>query len=142
MAARTVKIRHDEEGRFYVYRLVAARGLVLYIGKGSGRRLRGQQAKYKCSGEIISRFKRERDAYAFEVKAIAEYQPALNKHKGGNGSRAMPLRTPRKSKWELELDRVGSRRYAARMLLRFDTRGYIDQSKLELIRQVANGPRR
>lgn len=140
MAARTSKIRHDEDGRFYVYRLFDDPLVPLYVGKGSGRRLSSQKSKFRCKGEIIRRFARERDAYAFEIKMIAELKPELNKHAGGNGSWAA-RRGPRKFGWEREIERVGSRRYAARQLLRFDLTPYLAASKIDEIRQVANGPR-
>lgn len=118
MAARTVKIRHDEEGRFYVYKLMGDGGTVLYVGKGSGRRLQVQMSKRQCHGEIIARFKSERDAYAYEVLAIAELKPELNRHKGGNGCRAV-RRVERKPKWLKEMDAIGTRAYGARLLLKF-----------------------
>ena len=125
--------------RFYVYRIFDGFETV-YVGKGSGRRLCSQKSKFGLDGEIICRFKSERAAYAHEIKMIAELRPTANRHPGGCGSKVYKRR-PRRFAWEIEIDRVGSRRYAARMLLRFDTRGFIDPSKLELIRQVANGPR-
>jgi hypothetical protein len=127
------------EDRFYVYRIFDGFETV-YIGKGSGRRLSSQKSKFKLPGEIIARFKKERDAYAYEIKMIDELMPTANKHPGGNGSRVYKRR-PRKQAWEIEIDRVGSRRYSARMLLRFDLAGLVDPSKLDAIRQVANGPR-
>ncbi len=125
--------------RFYVYRIFDGFETV-YVGKGSGRRLNSQKSKFGMLGEIIAWFKREGDAYAFEIKMIAELRPTANKHPGGNGSRVFK-RARRKFGWELEIARVGSRRYAARELLKLDTRGFIDPSKLDAIRQVANGPR-
>ncbi|MEZ0064020.1 hypothetical protein ABIF26_009582 [Bradyrhizobium elkanii] len=139
MAARSVKIRHDEDGRFYVYRIFDGFETV-YIGKGSGRRLASQKSKFGLAGEIIARFKSERDAYAFEIKMIAQLMPTANKHPGGNGSRAR-RKIHRRFGWEIEMDRVGSRRYVARELLKFDLSRMIDASKIDAIREVANGPR-
>jgi hypothetical protein len=125
--------------RFYVYRIFDGFETV-YVGKGSGRRLSSQKSKFRLPGEIIARFKSERAAYAFEIKMIAELMPTANKHPGGNGSRVYKRR-PRRQAWEIEIESVGSRRYTARKLLQFDLSGIIDPSKLDAIRQVANGPR-
>ena len=132
MAARTRK------ERFYVYRIYDGFETV-YIGKGSGRRLTSQRSKFKMDGEIIAWFEREADAYAHEIKMIAELMPTANKYSGGNGSWCRKRRVV-KLGWIREIERVGSRRYAARMLLKFDLRGHIEGSKLEVIRRVANGP--
>lgn len=131
--------RQAMAARFYVYRIFDGFETV-YIGKGSGRRLTSQKSKFGLPGEIIAWFDKERDAYAHEIKMIAELKPTENKHPGGNGSRVFKRR-PRRQAWEIEIERVGSRRYAARALLRLDLRGYVDPSKLDAIRQVANGPR-
>lgn len=104
--------------RFYVYRIMDGDD-VAYIGKGSGARLRVQRQRFGLGGEEIARFKREKDAYEFERACIAEYAPPLNKHPGGNGSRASKIRAPRRQPWEIEIERVGSKVYAARVLLKY-----------------------
>jgi hypothetical protein len=125
--------------RFYVYRIFDGFETV-YVGKGSGRRLATQIRNFGLPGEIIAGFKSENDAYAFEIKMISELMPTENKHPGGNGNRVCrPIE--RKLKWELEIERVGSRRYAAQQLLQLDISQYLDASKIDAIRQVANGPR-
>lgn len=73
--------------KFYVYRIFNAEGL-LYIGKGSGARLRKQKRSFGADGEIIQRFELEADAYAEEVRLIALHRPPLNRHPGGQGGRA------------------------------------------------------
>lgn len=115
MAARTVKIRHDEETRFYVYRLFD-RHETVYIGKGSGRRLEVQQAKFQLPGEVVKRFAREADAYAYEVQLISDLRPTRNIHPGGNGNKASKRRIP---KWLSEMNKIGTRAYGARLLLKF-----------------------
>jgi hypothetical protein len=123
--------------RFYVYALTDG-DQVVYVGKGSGRRLHVQRRTHGCDGYEVARFKRERDAYAHEIRVIAELSPARNKHPGGNGSRATPARTPRAPAWMKEIDRIGSRVYAARLLLsRFAH--IVDPSKVDAIRRVAYG---
>lgn len=123
--------------RFYVYRLIDASGAVCYIGKGSANRLRSQCKSRRLVGEEIARFRREKDAYAFERAQIADLKPSLNAHPGGNGSRAQPVFEP---KWVREIDKVGTRRYAARVLLALAA-DLINPSEIEGIRQVAHGPR-
>lgn len=114
MAARIVKIRHDEETRFFVYVLRRPDGAPAYVGKGSGNRLRVQCRKFGLDGDIVARFKNESAAYAHEVKLIAEIMPSLNRHIGGNGNRATRRRKPA---WAALMDRIGTRAYGARLLL-------------------------
>lgn len=81
--------------RFYVYRLYSDPGFTLYIGKGSGRRLKNQMRRFGLQGEVIERFKSEAKAYRREAELIARHRPSLNKAKGGNGLRAKRQYTPR-----------------------------------------------
>lgn len=109
----------------------------LYIGKGSGSRLKNQRRAFGCDGHELARFKREKDAYAFEREAIKDWQPLLNIHPGGNGSRVAPKREPydRDIAW---IKRVGTRCAAAFILLGCAKSGYpFEPSNLEHIRQVA-----
>lgn len=126
--------------RFYVYRLTDSEG-VAYVGKGSGKRLDTQKRSFGSDGEIIERFKSERQAYAAERRYIAEMKPRLNRHPGGNGSHAQRKPLARKQKWEREIEAIGTRRYAARILLACEHSrpGIVDPSKIEQIRQVAYG---
>ncbi len=126
--------------RFYVYELFSDKNPCLYIGKGSGYRLTVQRRKFACSGRILERFASEKAAYAREVVLIAERKPLLNKHKGGNGSRAI-RKYYRRSKEEIEYERLGHQVYTARVLLRYDLRPFLPASKIERIRQVACGGR-
>ena len=77
--------------RFYVYALGHI-GKVLYVGKGSGRRLQNQKASFGVYGRVLRWFRKETDAYRAERAFIAKLQPSLNRHPGGNGSRATKLR--------------------------------------------------
>jgi hypothetical protein len=121
--------------QFYVYELSNEDG-IQYVGKGSGRRLKNQERRFGLSGRIVAEFAKEPDAYAFEVSRIAELNPPLNKCKGGNGSRAIQKRH-RKTAWEMTFERIGSRRYAALLLLHFSR--LLDPSKVDQIRRVAHG---
>jgi hypothetical protein len=124
--------------RFYVYRFDNEDGTAAYIGKGSKNRLRVQATRFGTQGYVIARFWRESDAYKYEIVAIAENRPSLNRHPGGNGSRATPVRQPTRAKWEIEMERVGTRVYAARFLLsRFLC--MLDPAKVAQIRSVAYG---
>lgn len=122
---------------FYVYEIINLSGETIYVGKGSGRRLRNQVKNFNFNGCEIARFKKESDAYAFEVQKIAEIKPVLNKHVGGNGSK-VTIKRERKQSWQILIDRIGTRAYAARLLLAFCV---ADPSKIDEIRQVAYGTR-
>lgn len=124
--------------RFYVYRLFSDDGKTLYVGKGSGDRLKNQIRNHNADGEILQRFKLERDAYKRERELIAELAPLRNRHPGGNGSRA--ARTTRKPNWFIEIERVGTSAYAARLLLKFDYR--IDAAKRLALEAIASEPLR
>lgn len=122
--------------RFYVYEIVDGE-TVKYIGKGSGTRLAVQVRKFGLEGREVARFKREEDAYAFEVLRIAEVSPHLNKCAGGNGSR-VTVKRDRKDAWTREVERIGTRAYAARLILAFG-QSFVAKSKLEDIRRIAYG---
>lgn len=126
--------------RFYVYALTEG-DAIRYVGKGSGRRLQAQRRNHKLEGHEIARFKRESDAYAFEITQIAEHSPPINSHPGGNGSKATPQRQPRKDKWTRNLEAIGHKRYAARLILEhvWKCPHIMSTSELEIVRQVAYG---
>jgi hypothetical protein len=127
----------DRAWRFFVYALTEG-DRVVYVGKGSGRRLQAQRRKHGCEGHEVARFKREADAYAHEIRLIAELSPERNKHPGGSGSRVVNCK-PATPVWVREIERIGSRVYAARLLLRFAH--VVDPSKVDAIRRVAYGAR-
>lgn len=136
MAARLRKTHQDEVRPFYVYELVKD-GEVQYVGKGSGRRLRNQERTFGLEGREIARFAKESQAYEYEVQRIAEVKPPLNKHKGGNGSRAT-IKACRVPAWVKEIERLGSKRYAAMLIMRFGPH-LVDPSKVDAIRRIAHG---
>lgn len=108
------------EWKFYVYEVLSEAGDVIYVGKGSGHRIRvSEKHRGGTNSRKVALFKRERDAYAYEVQRIAECAPTLNKVAGGNGPRCQIVRLARrnKSKDEKEMDRIGTRAYAARYLI-------------------------
>jgi hypothetical protein len=126
--------------RFYVYKLYEVPEVILYVGKGSGRRLKAQMRRHRLNGEVIKEFRCERDAFQFERKMIAAAMPELNKSPGGNGGTVRTKRrTPRKTADEKLMDKIGTRVYAARMLLRFDLKGLVDRGTFQRIREVAYG---
>lgn len=131
MAARTRRIRHDEETRrFYVYALLQD-GVAQYIGKGSGRRILVQERKFNLAGVILRWFSSESASYKFERAAIKEHRPPLNKSPGGDGSRAKRRRRAVLKEW--------SRADVARFLMRFDLTPHLPQSSIDQIRLVAMG---
>lgn len=125
---------------FYVYDIIKD-GLVVYVGKGSGYRLNSQKKRFSADGYKAALFFNEQDAYDYEIERIAELKPALNIHAGGNGARKQKkiTRKPKLFAWEREINLIGSRVYAARILLSRDTTGYIDKSNLDRIREIAYG---
>lgn len=138
MAARTVKIRHDDETRFYVYRIFDGMQ-TLYIGKGSGRRLQEQKRRFHADGEILERCRTDDQAFRQEVAWIERLMPTENRNPGGEGGRVHPRRKPRISKEFAEIARVGIHRYIARFLLtKLDERN-CDQFgvSLQQLRQIA-----
>jgi hypothetical protein len=127
--------------RFYVYELSSSDGIVQYVGKGSGGRLAAQIKSIGFHGREIARFKKEADAYAYEIERIAQVEPLLNKCKGGNGNRAAAPKRVVKTSWEKEYERIGSRVMAARLWLAAATASphMADISKVDEIRRVAYG---
>lgn len=122
--------------RFYVYRIFDLGGTI-YVGKGSGRRLQNQIRRFGALGEVVKYFKAERDAYHFERKLIAQLKPVRNKCAGGGGSCSLsPPR--RRTKEEIEMERVGSQVYVARRLLRFQgIENYMTPDVLTQVKAVA-----
>ena len=127
-------------GKFYVYAIKDEEGAIVYIGKGSGRRFEVQKKNFKLFGEILETFASERLAYAKEVELISLHKPSLNKCKGGNGCTVTKKRLV-KQDYEKLIERIGSRAYAARLLLSYNKMNpkVIDQSKVDLFREVAYG---
>lgn len=122
--------------RWYVYDIRAADGSLLYVGKGSGYRLTAQRRNHKADGVEVARFKREKDAYAFEIERIAELRPPRNIRAGGDGPQGKP---PALAKYTRMVNEIGQRRYSARLLLSYAIAW--PPSELEKIRSVAYGPR-
>lgn len=123
--------------RFYVYRIYDLGGTV-YIGKGSGRRLAQQIKNFGCFGEVVKSKLTEREAYEHERRLIRQLKPIRNRCAGGGGPRSKAVHV-RRAKWEIDIERVGTRVYAARELLKFDLRPFLAASKIDRIRQVAYG---
>ena len=121
--------------KFYVYRIYDG-AVTVYIGKGSGRRLKQQMQRFSLQGEIIERFCSEKLAYKAECQWIKELKPTDNQNAGGGGSYTVRKKV-RRTKEEIEMERVGTRVYAARMLLRFDLRGRVAPEQISRIREIA-----
>lgn len=127
----------EPKGRFYVYVLRERGGCIAYVGKGSKSRLSVQKKKHGLDGEIVKRFASEAAAYDYERKLILAERPRMNKCAGGNGSKAQKQR---RQAWEIEMDRVGTRVYAARAIIQFGAalEQYMSKATIERIRAVAN----
>lgn len=130
-------------GRSYVY-LIKDGETPIYVGKGTGRRAAHSARKH--GGEVVYLERDLTDDQAFnrERHWIAELQPVENKCLGGNGGRCRPKAAPQKCKVMREIERVGSRVYAARFLLTKLSEANCERwgvSKVELsrLREVAHG---
>jgi hypothetical protein len=73
--------------RFYVYRITNGTETV-YVGKGSGDRLKNQMRKFKLPGEVLEWCASDAEAFQFEVAWITRLSPTANKCAGGNGNTA------------------------------------------------------
>lgn len=136
---------------------------ILYVGKGTGRRLIQQEKRFGFAGSIIERMTDEEEAYRREIYWIGRLLPTQNKNAGGGGGMSSPNPIPHalrgqitakeweKAKREAEreqaiIESIGTRRYAARLLLsKLDENNceLFGLSKVDLVRcvEVANGPR-
>lgn len=148
--------------RFYIYCFIDG-AEVVYVGKGTGSRLKQQEKRFGFHGKIIERLHSEEEAYRREVYWISELRPTENKNAGGSGGLADPNPIPSAlrgivslKEWDRSLsqlqkeyaliEEMGTRKFAAQILLR-----KLDDSNCELhgvskvglnrIREVANGPR-
>jgi hypothetical protein len=138
--------------------------VVLYVGKGAGRRHLQSAAKHGGTARIVERFTDEDRAFARERELIAELMPTENRCSGGNGgrSKATALLVPKAlrgvisesciakamaehRKFEEMLRLVGSRRYVAAWLLQNSEiiAKHMPSSKLDVdrLREVACGCR-
>lgn len=120
--------------RFYVY-VITKDDLPLYVGKGSGRRAQVQAKKYDGIAYILEWFSREALAYKAEIRWIKELKPQFNVHPGGNGCRVKKTIRETKDKFYREIEKIGSRAYSARILLRY--RYLFDRSQIKKLQEVA-----
>jgi hypothetical protein len=142
---------------FYVYRIFEG-FQTLYIGKGSGRRLKSQMKRFEADGEVIEWCQTDDQAFTRERHWIAKLLPTENRHPGGSGGRCSRHPVPREyrnlytpQQWrrivaagEKEIEKIrqiGTRKYCALILLACEKSkpGILPASKLEMIRQVACG---
>lgn len=127
-------------GQFYVYAFYRGE-TVVYVGKGSGRRLHNQERRFGSKGVILKEFKSEKAAYNYEASLIQEMKPELNRAAGGGG--AITRRKAKLPAWyiteQAQIEKLGSRKYTALKLLALGVGRIIEASKLEDIRRVAYG---
>jgi hypothetical protein len=125
---------------FYVYAFFDGE-TCLYVGKGTGRRIKTQQRRFGCEGVVLRTFATEAAAYNFEAREIERRKPTHNMVAGGGG--AITRRKARipafLAKEMAEMNRLGSRVYTARSLLRFDLSRLVSPSKIDEIRRIAHG---
>lgn len=155
--------KRKASGRFFVY-VVRDGAIPLYVGKGCGHRHKASARKHGGTPEIIERFDTDDEAFERERFWIAELRPTCNLHPGGNGGRSAPRSAwevppslrgrVTKAAWqaavretqaiEAEIDRIGSQKYCARLLLSRLDDANCEQwgvSKVEMnrLREVARG---
>jgi hypothetical protein len=100
---------------FYVYEILDESNNVIYIGKGTNNRVKHSLRERKGSSyNIVKYFEHEHKAYEYEVKHIAKYSNLLNANKGGFGGNVL-----KGDKETRLMQEIGTRAYAARMLLRY-----------------------
>lgn len=140
--------------RLYVY-VFETGGVVLYAGKGSGRRIKQQEKRFGFAGRILEYFDTDDAAFEAEKRWIKELTPTENKcRSGGGGGRCKPKKKSKEliaaerewRKFLKELEEAGSRRYVARFLCTKLNLANCEEwgvSKVDMNRlvEVANGPR-
>jgi len=109
-------------GEFYVYRIFDEHQ-TLYVGKGCRDRLAQQKRRFRCNGEIVEKCTSDAQAFAREKFWIAELHPTENVLPGGNGGWSIK-RKKREPVLEImkefrEIERMGTRKYAARLIVNF-----------------------
>lgn len=132
-------------GHFYVYTFRVA-GEVVYVGKGSGSRLNAQVKAFRWLdggiGGIVRFFVSERAAYDHEARLIQKHCPRYNVNKGGGGALSR-VKQPRLSAYERHvlqgIKRLGTQKFVARELLKFDIFPHIGAEKFASLVRVGYG---
>lgn len=131
-----------EKWPFYVYEILGANKEVLYVGKGVRRRMyQSLRDRNGVEAVEVARFKKEKDAFAYEVERIDFSKPTLNVAKGGFGGMSTKprYRAPIKDKWTKNFEAIGCKKYAALLWLKYAPVSMRSQSTVEQIREVAYG---
>ena len=111
---------------FYVYEIYDESGIVIYVGKGVKDRVnKSQKERGGHSSKIVKRFQYELDSFDYEKVLIAKHKNLLNKTAGGDGGRVG------KTKDVLLIDKIGTKAYAARMLLNYHKAFKLLSSKVD-----------
>ena len=124
---------------FYVYRILGEMGETVYIGKGYGRRLHHQKRRFMSDGEVMEWCSTDKQAFRRERELIAKHSPPLNRIAGGGGSvtrhkNRLPVWFTRQIK---EIERVGSRRWVARELLKLDHSSVVTPGTIDMLRAAS-----
>lgn len=120
-------------GRFYVYKFMDGE-TCLYVGKGTGRRLKAQERRFGRPGEIVRWFVSQKAAFNYEARLIQKLKPTENKVAGGGGAIARRAKFYRRTPEEMEIDRIGTRLYAGRVLLRFDLSKFLSVDEISRLK--------
>lgn len=127
----------SERGRFYVYRIFDG-SVTVYVGKGSGGRFKRQQRRFRLDGEVLEWHHNEEAAYKAECVWIASLKPTDNLAAGGNGGRSVKKPKPRLHKAFAEIEKIGTRAYAARFLLQYFPSLLVQRGIMARVKEVAN----
>lgn len=126
----------------YVYALTKD-DQILYIGKGTNRRLAQQRKTYGLDGHEIAWFKAEKDAFQHERQLIKDLDPWLNRCAGGGGSWATHIPQPRMDRETREayalMDKIGTQAYCCRLLLSCKVNGLYQCDELTEMALIAKG---
>lgn len=105
----------------YVYRFDDDEGRCIYIGKGTGDRLKRQGKRFGREGYVVKWCRTETAAFNLEAKLIEKLQPVENKVSGGGGAvKRFGIKALTKEPWQTEMERIGTRKYIAKFLLSKD----------------------
>ena len=130
--------------QFYVY-CFRQNGTVVYVGKGSGRRFAEQVKAHSwmpnCIGGIVRYFASERAAYDYEAHLIAKWNPTRNANKGGGGAitRRKEYVSAHIQRELRRMERMGSRKYVARELLKLDIFPHVGLKTFNNLVQIGYG---
>lgn len=113
----------SDRRKFYLYRFMRG-DVVVYIGKGSGKRFDVQRRRFKgCHGEVFACMFSEEAAIAEEAHLIALHKPEFNATHAGRQAEPwkitlLPVNDRHDREFYRWCDILGTRAMAARILVK------------------------